>query len=106
MKNKRADKGVVLFHPDVGETILLYFDVFVNNMYIKKQTIQLKDSLYNAEDCLFVNKWQRVHKNYTYLGSEDLKHIPSVQLKIFEMLVNLRNSGFTFKMAGNEGGAD
>ena len=75
---KKPD-GFILWHVD-GLMSFKAFDVFVRKGKIRKFKKEF-DWLYKT-DCLFAEIFQKVFKDYKYIGSEDDLHIYPINLRV------------------------
>jgi len=89
--NEKEIKGIILVH-ETGMYFGLAFDIFVKKEYYQEFE-KYKEGLYDAE-CNYVKKFLEKHKDYEFLGSEDLVHVADVNIAILKFIVELAKNGF------------
>jgi len=94
MRSKKNPIGIILVH----RTAMLgtAFDIFVRRGHTKKYK-WVRESCYNV-NCKVAKKWLEKNKGYVFLGSEDLLHIPEINIGLMDMIEDLKKDGF--KMVG------
>jgi len=88
-KNKKPI-GVVLLHQSGGYGFA--FDIFVKKGYVREYK-WIKERCYDS-NCTIMKDWLKNNKGYTYLGSEDLDHIPDINASVANMIEDLIAEGF------------
>jgi len=77
-------------------TEVIRFDVFVSKDLAQEYS-WLKSELYQASnECEFVKKFLESDPEMEYLGSEDMAHSFTENVRILQLLIDLHRKGFEF----------
>ena len=96
MKNENNPTGIILIHTTALAGTA--FDFLVRKDKAKEYE-WLKELCYTVEDCPYVKKWLKTHPNYTYIASEDLQHIPEINMAVIKLIEKLKKEGFKVRCA-------
>lgn len=102
---KKMSDYILIQHPGGCEGIRAYdwlVKAKADKEVIKK--LGLEKGLYKL-DCEYVGHFQKLHKGYRYIGSEDTGHIPSFNSVVAGLLIKSIKNGFqVIAMVKNKGG--
>jgi len=92
-------KGYILVHPPAGNKSdprfhNLCFDIVVHKDYYEQYEFMKEDLLYDCSECPYAKTFLNTHKDYIYLGSEDLQHLFHLNVCTLLTIVRLAKEGF------------